>query len=296
MNRDDLKVAVMAAIPMIAVIALLWSGAVRGEDAGSGPAATEGVIFVNDEPITRAEFEAAMNSLPEEMRMAVMSEGGRRELAEQLVRQKLFVQEARRRGVDEDPAVEGAVALAENNILAMRGLEAVAGDIDREDLRSIWPTVETEFEEATAEQIVIGFDGSFLGQGTRRSEEDARELAEQVGQRAREGEDFQALREEFSDDKGSDGMLPVVTRSTTSGAVADALFNLEQGEVSEPVKTDFGWHVFRMISRRSPTFEETRRTLQQDPGTPYAQAILRRLRSEADVRFDEDFFRNPFQR
>ena len=43
-----------------------------------------------------------------------------------------------------------------------------------------------------------------------------------------------------------------------------ALEQLDGGEVSEPVKTDFGWHVIRLIERRVQSFEDVRSQIEAE--------------------------------
>src|SRR5690606_26224835 len=82
----------------------------------------------------------------------------------------------------------------------------------------------------------------------------AREQAAQLAAQARQGADFAALAREHSDDTGSKaggGDLGwVVQDGTMVKPFEDALFALQAGEVSEPVKTQFGWHVLQLRELR----------------------------------------------
>src|SRR5690625_191846 len=68
-----------------------------------------------------------------------------------------------------------------------------------------------------------------------------------------EGEDFHTLARKYSDDPGSarmGGDLGWQMRGTFVPEFEAAAFNLEIGEVSELVETDFGFHIIRMMGRR----------------------------------------------
>ncbi len=88
----------------------------------------------------------------------------------------------------------------------------------------------------------------------------ARREAEDVLKRARGGEDFEGLAKEFSDEPGAKtggGELPWFGRATPGqpgGMVKpfeDAAFALKDGEISDIVETDFGFHVIKSEGRRT---------------------------------------------
>lgn len=85
-------------------------------------------------------------------------------------------------------------------------------------------------------------------------------LAQELKQRLDAGEDFAALAAEFSDDiasaaKGGDlGWLGL--GDAPAQEFEDALFTLELGQVSEPVETEFGYHLIRLENQRQGTRRE----------------------------------------
>src|SRR5690606_16999573 len=99
----------------------------------------------------------------------------------------------------------------------------------------------------------------------------AQREAASIAQAARaEGADFAALAAEHSDHlgrKSSGGELGWIERGLLSPAFEDALFALEAGQVSDPVKTDDGWHVIRVHEVREETgqdFEQARAELERE--------------------------------
>jgi len=91
--------------------------------------------------------------------------------------------------------------------------------------------------------------------------EEARRKAEDVLKRARSGEDFAGLAREFSDEPGakqSGGDLPWFGRAVAGqpgGMVKpfeDAAFALQkEGDISEIIETDFGYHIIKLLGRRT---------------------------------------------
>jgi peptidyl-prolyl cis-trans isomerase D len=88
--------------------------------------------------------------------------------------------------------------------------------------------------------------------------------ARKAYERARGGEDFAALARELSDDPGSasnGGDLGWALRGDYVPAFGDAVWAMKPGEIHEPVRTEFGWHVIRLEQAEpdsTRSFEEVR--------------------------------------
>ena len=73
--------------------------------------------------------------------------------------------------------------------------------------------------------------------------------------RVKAGEDFAKVAKEMSKDPGSEGGdLGWFTKERMVPAFADAAFKLKEGEVSDPVKSQFGWHIIKVEGKRTKTF------------------------------------------
>lgn len=102
-------------------------------------------------------------------------------------------------------------------------------------------------------------------------EEDGGEQAvvEEIQAKLAAGEDFAALAEEYSDDlgsKSSGGDLGFTRGDTFPEEFETALASLEAGEVSEPVQTESGTHLIKLLEVRGaepPSFEEDRARLER---------------------------------
>jgi parvulin-like peptidyl-prolyl isomerase len=78
------------------------------------------------------------------------------------------------------------------------------------------------------------------------------EEANAIYERLQDGEDFAAVAQETSQDTGSaanGGILDWQPRSFFVTEFADAAFSQEIGEIGQPVKTDFGYHIILVIAR-----------------------------------------------
>ncbi len=73
--------------------------------------------------------------------------------------------------------------------------------------------------------------------------------------RVKAGEDFAKVANDMSKDTGGDGGdLGWFTKDRMVPEFSDAAFKLKEGEVSDPVKTQFGWHIIKIEGTRTKTF------------------------------------------
>ena len=113
-------------------------------------------------------------------------------------------------------------------------------------------------------------------------EGDAQKKAAEVKAKLAAGEDFAKLAKEYSTDAGSKdqgGDLGFTSGDAFPAEFEAALAKLKVGEVSEPVKTDAGTHIIKLVAERgatAPTFEESK-----------AGIIDQLKRSEAESKFAE---------
>lgn len=100
-----------------------------------------------------------------------------------------------------------------------------------------------------ASHILISFDN--------RTKEEALAIAEEVRQRALDGEEFSELAMEYSEDPSVSvnlGDLGFFPRGRMVEPFEDAAFNLSVGEISEPVETSFGYHIIYKTGEEQPGY------------------------------------------
>ena len=139
-------------------------------------------------------------------------------------------------------------------------------EIKEEDLKALYDETVAEMEvteERKASHILIVVDDE-------TTEEAAIEKLNSVKERISSGESFETLAKEFSDDPGSaqqGGDLGFAGKGTYVEPFEDALFSMNTGDLSEPVVTQFGVHLIKLVDIRTqdiPTYEELKPRLEQD--------------------------------
>lgn len=119
------------------------------------------------------------------------------------------------------------------------------------------------------------------------SESVALDRANQLLAQLKAGEDFSALAQQYSEDPGSGsngGDLGWYTKEQFAGFVpefATALNTLEVGQLSEPVKTQFGYHIMKITeSRNAISFGSFQELMNSPEGTAYVQGKVEEYRQK----------------
>lgn len=123
------------------------------------------------------------------------------------------------------------------------------------------PAAEPDY--VTVQHILIAFSGTIPGKDITRSVDEARVLAEELFERAKSGEDFDALVKEYTDDShpgiykmanfgiAADMANQVYARDRMVAAFGDVGFPLKVGGIGlapyDPQKSKYGWHVIKRL-------------------------------------------------
>jgi peptidyl-prolyl cis-trans isomerase C len=242
---------------------------------------------------------------------------------DRVIEQKLLAQEARRFGLSPDEErVAQQMAAADQRAGGREALAATlaAGGSTPDQLENLFreielgrefinhqirPTVQvsdddvTEFynsnpeifvrdEQVRARHILITVaEGADPGTDLR-----ARQRAEQARARALAGEDFAALARELSEGPSAPngGDLGYFSRTTMAPPVAEAAFALNSGEISDVVKSSYGYHVIRVEDRRpsgpipvDEARDQARTALTNQKTAETVGTLLKTLYDNADV-------------
>lgn len=270
------------------------AGPVPAEDADAF------LIERGDARLTLADMDARMSRLPASSRpdFAHRPENLAQMMDRLLLNRQLSIQ-ARAEGLDQDPAVRRDLELAVEEVLAVHRLnqvtEAAIATADIEQLARerylTQPDTHKVAEQRVVQHLLIGTD--------QRSEEEALARATELLLQARSpGSDFDAMVMEYSEDPGKSGNQGRYTMAQPGQYVpefeAAGLALQRPGEFSEPVKTQFGYHLIRLIEvtpERRRSFEEVRDELVLQVEEQLIQAARERLVQELKSipdRGDED--------
>lgn len=268
-----------------------FSAAAAADDEAKPGKDDKIVMHVNGQPVTEREFAFFMASAPAEGQAFYASPAGKRALANEVVKLKVLEQEAKKLGVANDPEVQTQLAMVRSQIMAGKALEKLATAKSEEKVRA-----EYEKEKGSAmslRHILLAYEGGQVPprEGKTASSSDAAmKQGQSLVSQLRGGADFAALARQHSDDTQSaaqGGNLGPARPEMLPPDIAAAVAKLKAGDVSEPVKTQFGVHIFKV---EQPSLEDLRPMLLQRVQREVADAEVVRLQNAAKVDLDPKFF------
>jgi peptidyl-prolyl cis-trans isomerase C len=262
------------------------------------------VITVGNIKITAAQFNALIDTLQPQYR-AMAHGNGRKQLADNIVKMLTLAQEAEKRKIDQTPEYKDELMFQNFNLLASK----LAGQIGKEvkisdaDEQAYYEAHKGEFETVHARHILIRFKGSAVpvrpGQNDL-SEADALAKAQEIRKKIQDGADFATLAKAESDDAGSGangGDLPPFHHGQMVPAFEQAAFALKPNELSEPVKSQFGYHIIFVVSHDAKPFEEVRsdieKTMKPEQSQKAVNQFIADLEKATPAVLDPEFFPPP---
>jgi peptidyl-prolyl cis-trans isomerase C len=111
--------------------------------------------------------------------------------------------------------------------------------------------------------------------------------AKEVAERLKKGDDFAVVAKEKSKDTGAEGGdLGFFARGQMLKPFEEAAFALDVGQISEPVQTQFGWHIIKVEAKRDqplPTFDQVKEAIIAQLVQQKAQEVVTGLRDAAKI-------------
>lgn len=259
-----LKPSILAALMAVAPLTLPAMAEERSADTV--------VATVNGTPITLGQMIVMKQAAAQDPQMAALPDPALYELVlDQLIQQSAVASAGR-----ETAGVRAQLDLQRRNVLAADAIAAITK------------------VEPTDQEIQAAYEGMFAqAQPTTEysaahilvdSEEKAKEIKAQLD----DGADFGNLAEQNSTGPSgpNKGDLGWFSADQMVKPFADAVSALEKGQISDPVQSEFGWHVIRLNDTRmrdAPPLEEVRDQIAQMVLRDRVQAEIQRLASEATV-------------
>ncbi|MBO6542595.1 MAG: peptidylprolyl isomerase [Alphaproteobacteria bacterium] len=249
---------------------LFASPAAFAEEAGDDVVARVNGTDVRFSDLLMAEDEMgqALQGVPEEVKFEY--------LLSLLIDRSIIAGEARDKGLADDPGVQRRMAYYQAKALRdVYWTQLVSARITDEAAQAFYDTqvagAEPQ-EEIRARHILLA------------TEEDAKAVKAELDG----GADFEALAKERSTGPSGPegGDLGYFTTGTMVDEFNDAAFALQAGEVSQPVKTRFGWHVIKVEDRRLqevPAFEAVRDQVMAALAQEEGRKLMEEMRAAAVI-------------
>ena len=275
-RRRPLAYAVMAALLFIAPAVSGCSKNSSNSSSEAPASASDPVIArVNGVDITQGDLALAEEDVGSEMQ-AVSPEAKREQLISYLADIIMVTQAADKKNLADNPDFKRRLAFLRNKLLMGYELQQEAKTaVTDEALHQTYDEAVKSMagqEEVRARHVLV------------ESEDEAKALLEQL----KNGADFATLAKEKSKDPGAaeGGDLGYFTKDQMVPEFADVAFKMYPGQLSNPVKTQFGWHVIKVEDRRTkqpPEFDKVKDQIEAFLARKAQTDFISKLRQSAKI-------------
>ncbi|MGH9395038.1 MAG: peptidylprolyl isomerase [Terriglobales bacterium] len=250
------------------------------------------VISAGTEQIHASQFSALLKAAPPENQAAMQA--NKRAVADELGKMLALVNEAHRRGLDQDPAFKAQMLLARDNALAkavVDKLQVSSAPTDAQ-AKAYYDGHLSEFGQTKVKHILIG-DNETQGSPSTRTQADALAKANLVEAKLKSGGDFAAVAKTDSDDpcsKDKGGELGDITPGQTVPEFETAINTLPVGQLSAPVHTRYGYHLIMVESRATMPFEKAKPAISDQLTTQAVSSAIDKIATGAHVVVSNSYF------
>jgi parvulin-like peptidyl-prolyl isomerase len=246
------------------------------------------VATVNEIPIKKSQVDSLVPTYRKEAGKIKLDDEDKKKILQNLIRRQLILQQKVVQDLRGDEDIIKRVRNYEDDLVVKAFLEKEIGTklkVSEEELKKYYKENIREFSsppKVKARHILL-----------RNQEE-----AEKVLSRLRGGEDFGQLAKDFSIDLPNaleGGSLGVIKKGEALPELDKALFSLKEGDFSNIVKTEYGYHILtidKKITINFKPFEEVkdqiRKTILQQKEVEAYNEMADELEKDADIKIFED--------
>lgn len=226
-------------------------------DAGPVIGLDDAFAIQGDVVLSQGELDAEFSKIPAEHRLAFIRNGERvNQLVGTMLRYKIVAADAKAAGFDDDVLVKARMQTAAEKELAEAWIVKVMEEAPAADYEALAHEFYLANPDAFMTPEFVDVTHILIG-NEERSRDDAMALADSLHARLIENpEQFDDFVEEYSEDpsKGMNkGSFHSMQRGEMVKPFEDASFAMEvEGEISEPVETNYGFHIIRFNKRYPP--------------------------------------------
>jgi peptidyl-prolyl cis-trans isomerase C len=275
---------------------------------GSSPAKEvaekEGPLLakVGGEIITVDEFESELTSLPEYTQKRMNTAEQKRKHLDKMIDEVLLLQEAEKRGLDQDEEIQAKVDRYRNRLITEKLYREIATErskVGEEEILAYYQEHKDRFqqkERIRARQILILLPPN----AGPEKEAAAKQKAQEALNRVKAGEDFAVVAKEYSEGPAASrgGDLGYFSRGRMVPEFEEIAFSLKDvGDESDVVRTKFGFHIIELTDRQPAQelpLEEVKdrivRQLESAKRREIRQSLAEELRKQANVEIQEEYF------
>jgi len=198
------------------------------------------LAVVNGQEITEQDLQLTAMRFPRDRQGYLTSEEGRKQLLDQMISFELMYIDAKEKGLENDENYKMQLEMAKKEMLIQTAISKIMEDVvvtdsEVEDYYKANQNLFMNQETVSAKHILV----------------DTAEKAAEIMEEIANGKSFEAAAAEYSSCPSgtAGGELGAFSRGQMVPEFEEAAFAMEIGKVSEPVQTQFGYHLIKVEAK-----------------------------------------------
>ncbi|MTI67068.1 MAG: peptidylprolyl isomerase [Firmicutes bacterium] len=208
------------------------------------------LAVVEGKEITQNDVNALLQGLGPQQAMQFNSEEGKKKLLQELINQELFYLDAKKKDLDKEEDYKKELEKTKENLLKQYAIRKLLSDakVTEQEVTDYYEENKEKFkspESVKASHILV----------------DEEEKAKEIKKELNDGLEFAEAAKKYSKcpSKEKGGDLGSFSKGKMVPEFEEAAFKMENGEISEPVKTQFGYHIIKVEDKQA----ESQKTLNE---------------------------------
>ncbi|HEY3309251.1 MAG TPA: peptidylprolyl isomerase [Desulfuromonadaceae bacterium] len=230
---------------------------------------------VNGGTITSGDFNREVKNLPDYLKAMAETPQGRKEMLDTMVIRELILQQAAKDGIDKSPEIEDKLKDLRKRLVVESFLKKkveTESKVSDEELKKFYEQNKDKFKtgpQLKASHILV------------KTEKEAKDILAQI----KAGGNFEELAKKNSVDSSAakGGDLGWFGQGTMVPAFEQAASKLKEGQVSDVVKSDFGYHIIKLTGKRTAgvrPFEEVKEQIKGAVMPSKQQEVFQKIKDE----------------
>ena len=264
-------------VSTVTAMAICLSGCGKGQQAATPKAAVkpatapESVAVVDGKVILRSTYDDYLKGLLRGKAVTDVTAEEKNQVLDQMINMQLIATQAAKDGMDKDPDVIARLDLLRTQILADAGAQKY--------IKNLVPTDQELHSEYDASADKTEYHARHILVPTK-------DKAEALTKKIKAGAKFEDLAKAESTDgsKANGGDLGWFTTARMVKPFGDAVKGLKKGDMtSEPVQTQYGWHIIKLEDTREAPFEQMKPQLSNAVIQKRFQVYIDSLKKNAKI-------------
>jgi peptidyl-prolyl cis-trans isomerase C len=259
----------------VAALVGCQGGTTSGGATSGGKKEGKVLAEVNSGSITTGDFDRELKNLPEYLKAMADTPQGRKEMLDTMVIRELILQQASKDGLDKGTEIEEKMQDLKKRLIVESFLKKkveVESKVSDEDMKKFYEQNKDKFktgEQIKASHILV------------KTEKEAKDILAQL----KSGGKFEELAKKSSVDSSSakGGDLGWFGKGSMVPAFEKAALALKEGQISDVVKSDFGFHIIKLTGKRPAgirPFEEVKEQIKGAIMPTKQQEVFQKIKDE----------------